>query len=130
MNFGLAPEAPRPYYLRIAHQETEEISAPRTPENLVEPIAILSAVRTPIGRFLGSLSDVPAKDLGITAAKAALEQAGVDASEVGQTIFGMGRQAGNGPNPARQVSLGTGVPVEAIAHTVNMACASGLKARG
>ena len=83
MNFGLAPEAPRPYYLRIAHQETEEISAPRTPENLVEPIAILSAVRTPIGRFLGSLSDVPAKDLGITAAKAALEQAGVDASEVG-----------------------------------------------
>ncbi len=94
----------------------------------MEPIAILSAARTPIGRFLGSLGAVPAKDLGITAARAALERAGVDASEIGQTIFGMGRQAGNGPNPARQISLGLGVPFEAIAHTVNMACASSLKA--
>jgi acetyl-CoA C-acetyltransferase len=93
----------------------------------MEPIAILSAVRTPIGRFLGSLSEVSARDLGITASRAALERAGVDPTEIGQTIFGMGRQAGNGPNPARQVSLGTGVPCEVIAHTVNMACASSLK---
>ncbi|MCA9752217.1 MAG: thiolase family protein [Gemmatimonadetes bacterium] len=91
-------------------------------------IAILSAVRTPIGRFLGSLKDVPAKDLGIGSAKAALERAGVAPLEVGETIFGMARQAGNGPNPARQVSLGAGVPEETPAWTVNQACASGVKA--
>lgn len=91
-------------------------------------IAILSAARTPIGRFLGTLKDVPAKDLGITAAKAALDRAGVEPAEIGETIFGMGRQAGNGPNPARQVSLGAGVPETAPAWTVNQACASSIKA--
>ena len=94
----------------------------------MQPIALLAAVRTPIGRFLGSLADVPPRDLGITAARAALARAGVDPSEIGQTIFGMGRQAGNGPNPARQVSLGVGVPIESIAYTVHMACASSLTA--
>ena len=90
-------------------------------------IAILSAARTPIGRFLGTLQDVPAKDLGIAASQAALERAGVSAADVDETIFGMARQAGNGPNPARQVSLGAGVPEAVAAYTVNQACASGLK---
>ncbi len=90
-------------------------------------VAILSAVRTPIGRFLGSFADVPARDLGIAASRAALERAGVSPDDVDETIFGMGRQAGNGPNPARQVSIGTGVPVTSPAMTVNQACASGIK---
>jgi len=89
------------------------------------PIAILSAARTPIGRFLGTLQDVPARDLGIAAAKAALVRAGVEPGEIGETIFGMGRQAGAGPNPGRQVSLGAGVPDAVPAWTVNQACASG-----
>jgi acetyl-CoA C-acetyltransferase len=90
-------------------------------------VAIVSAVRTPIGRFLGSLSSVPAKDLGVAACTAALERAGVAAADVDEMIFGQARQAGNGPNPARQVSIGAGVPQEVPAWTVNQACASGLK---
>ena len=74
------------------------------------PVAVLSAVRTPIGRFLGTLADVPAVDLGVTAASAALQRAGASASDVGETVFGMARQAGNGPNPARQSALKAGVP--------------------
>jgi acetyl-CoA C-acetyltransferase len=93
-----------------------------------EPVAILSACRTPIGRFLGSLAETPATELGIAASRAALERSGVDASEIGETIFGMARQAGSGPNPGRQVGIGVGVPPEAPAYTVNQACASGLKA--
>jgi len=93
-----------------------------------EPVAILSARRTPIGRFLGSLAGVPAKDLGIAAARAALSDAGVGSDEIGEAIFGMARQAGNGPNPARQVSIGAGVPDTVPAYTVNQACASGLQA--
>ncbi len=92
------------------------------------PVAILAATRTPIGRFLGGLATVPARDLAATAAKAALDRAGVDPAEVGETIFGMARQAGNGPNPARQISVTAGVPVEVPAYTVNQACASGLTA--
>jgi acetyl-CoA C-acetyltransferase len=92
------------------------------------PVAILAAARTPIGRFLGSLADVPARDLGVVAARAALERAGVHATEIDLTILGMGRQAGNGPNPARQVSHELGVPDEVVSWTVNMACASSLKA--
>jgi acetyl-CoA C-acetyltransferase len=93
-----------------------------------EPVAIVAARRTPIGRFLGSLAGVPPRDLAVAASRAALREAGVDASEVGETIFGMARQAGNGPNPARQVGIGVGVPDTAPAYTVNQACASGLQA--
>ena len=71
---------------------------------------------------------MPAKNLGITAARAALDEAGVHPRDVDDTIFGMARQAGNGPNPARQVSIGVGVPDEVPAYTVNQACASGLQA--
>jgi acetyl-CoA C-acetyltransferase len=91
-------------------------------------VAVVSAVRTPIGRFLGSLAGVPAKELGIAASRAALERAGVAAADVDETVFGMARQAGNGPNPGRQISVGAGVPEEIAAWTVNQACASGLKA--
>lgn len=90
-------------------------------------VFILSAVRTPIGKFGGSLASLTAADMGVVAAQAALERAGVKPEQVQETIFGNARQAGGGPNPARQVSVRTGVPQEVPAYTVNMACASGMK---
>jgi len=94
---------------------------------MVNTVYILSAVRTPIGRFGGSLASLSAVDIGVVAAKAALERAGVQPQQVEETIFGNARQAGGGPNPARQISIRSGVPQEAPAYTVNKACASGIK---
>ena len=90
-------------------------------------VYILSAVRTPIGKFGGSLAPLSAADMGVVAAKAALERAGVQPQQIEETIFGNARQAGGGPNPARQISIRSGVPQEVPAYTVNKACASGLK---
>jgi len=90
-------------------------------------VYILSAVRTPIGKFGGSLASLTAADMGTAVAKAALERAGVQPALVEETIFGNARQAGGGPNPARQISIRSGVPQEVSAYTVNKACASGLK---
>jgi acetyl-CoA C-acetyltransferase len=90
-------------------------------------VYILSAVRTPIGKFGGSLASLSAPELGVVAAKAAMERAGVQPQQVEETIFGNARQAGGGPNPARQISVRSGVPQEVPAYTVNKACASGLK---
>jgi acetyl-CoA C-acetyltransferase len=91
-------------------------------------VFILSAVRTAIGKFGGSLRDFSAPDLGVVAAQAALERAGVGAEEVEEVIFGHARQAGHGPNPARQIAVRAGVPTAVPAYTVNKACASGMKA--
>ncbi len=93
----------------------------------VHDVFILSAVRTPIGKFGGSLASLTAVDLGVIAAKAALERAGVQPEQVEETIFGNARQAGGGPNPARQISIRSDVPKEVGAYTVNKACASGMK---
>src|SRR5271165_6869611 len=90
-------------------------------------VYILSAVRTPIGKFGGSLASLAAADMGVVAAKAALERAGIQPEQVEETIFGHARQAGGGPNVARQISIRSGVPQEVPAFTVNKACASGLK---
>ena len=94
----------------------------------MQGVYILSAVRTPIGKFGGKLSGLTSPDLGVVAATAALERAGVQGSQIEETIFGSARQAGNGPNPARQISVRSGVPKESPAYTVNQACASGVKA--
>jgi len=94
----------------------------------MKAVFILSAVRTPIGKYGGELRDFTAPDLGVIAARAALERAGVAADEVGEAIFGHARQAGNGPNPARQIAVRAGIPARVPAYTVNQACASGLKA--
>jgi len=94
----------------------------------VPGVYILSAVRTPIGKFGGSLASLTAADLGVVAAKAAMERAGVAPEQVEETIFGNARQAGGGPNPARQISVRSNVPPEVPAFTVNKACASGMKA--
>ena len=91
-------------------------------------VFILSAVRTPIGKFGGKLANLSSPDMGVIAAKAALERAAVDPGRVEEAIFGCARQAGNGPNPARQISIRSGAPKEAPAYTVNQACASGMKA--
>ena len=90
-------------------------------------VLILSAVRTPIGKFGGSLAPLTAADMGVVAAKTAMERAGVRPDQVEETIFGNARQAGGGPNPARQISIRSGVPESVPAFTVNMACASGMK---
>jgi len=90
-------------------------------------VYILSAVRTPIGKFGGSLASFSAADLGTIAAKAALERSGVKPEQIEETVVGNARQAGGGPNPARQISIRSGVPQEAPAYTINMACASGMK---
>jgi acetyl-CoA C-acetyltransferase len=95
--------------------------------NSLNDVFILSAVRTPIGKFGGSLASLTAADMGVVAAKAAMEQAGVSPDQVQETIFGNARQAGGGPNPARQISVRSGVPHEVPAYTVNQACASGMK---
>jgi len=90
-------------------------------------VYILSAARTPIGKFGGSLASQTAADMGTVAAKAAIERAGVQPNQIEETIFGNARQAGGGPNPARQISIRSGVPQEIPAYTVNKACASGIK---
>lgn len=95
---------------------------------MTSPIVLTAPVRTPIGKFGGGLSPLTAADLGTAAATACLERAGVDPKHVDQTIFGHGRQAGCGPNTARQVGFRAGVPVDRPAFTVNQACGSGLQA--
>lgn len=94
----------------------------------MQGVYILSAARTPIGKFGGSLASLNAADMGVVAAKAAMERAGVRPDQVEETIFGNARQAGGGPNPARQISVRSAVPQEVPAFTVNKACASGMKA--
>jgi len=94
----------------------------------MEAVLIASAVRTPIGKFGGSLSTLSAADLGVISVKEALRRAGVEPESVNETIMGHARQSGNGPNVARQVSYRSGIPKEVSAFTVNKACGSGLKA--
>src|SRR5580704_9596137 len=93
----------------------------------VQAVYILSAVRTPIGKFGGAMASLTAADMGVVAAKAAIERAGVRPEQVEETIFGCARQAGGGPNVARHISVRSGVPQEVAAFTVNKACASGIK---
>jgi acetyl-CoA C-acetyltransferase len=94
----------------------------------VETPVILEGARTPIGRFLGGLADVPAVELGALAAREAMRRSRVAPDDVDQTIFGHARQAGNGPNTGRQVSVRAGVPKEVSGYNVNIACGSGMKA--
>jgi len=94
----------------------------------VRDVFVLSAVRTPIGKFGGVFASLSAADLGTAAAAGALSRAGIRPEDVGETIFGHARQAGGGPNSARQVSHRAGVPDAVPAFTVNKACASSLKA--
>jgi len=94
----------------------------------MERAVIVEGARTPIGKFLGSFTDVPAVDLGIRTTQEALRRAAIEPSDVDIAVYGHARQAGNGPNTARQVAYRSGIPQEVPAFTVNMACGSGVKA--
>ena len=89
---------------------------------------ILSGARTPVGKLLGVFKSLSAVDLGVIAARAAIERAGIDAALVDEVIMGNVVQAGNGQNPARQVALRAGAPDTVAALTINKVCGSGLKA--
>jgi acetyl-CoA C-acetyltransferase len=91
-------------------------------------LVILSAARTPVGSFLGKLSSLPAPALGSAAIRAALERAGVKPADVEQVVFGNVLQAGQGQAPARQASLGAGIPDSVPAVTVHKVCGSGMRA--
>jgi acetyl-CoA C-acetyltransferase len=90
-------------------------------------IVVVSACRTPMGRFGGSLKDIPSWDLGAVAIKEALKRASIQGDQVDDVILGNCRQAGNGPNPARTASVRGGIPQSVPAMTVNMACPSGMR---
>lgn len=95
-------------------------------KSLMEPV-IISAARTAIGKFQGALKPLTAPEIGAVAIRAAIERAGVDASQVDEVIMGSVLQAGLGQNPARQAALRAGIPEKVAALTVNKVCGSGLK---
>ncbi|GEM01474.1 acetyl-CoA C-acetyltransferase [Halolactibacillus halophilus] len=90
-------------------------------------VVIVSAVRTPIGKFGGSFKDTSARTLGTTAVKAALTRANITPQDVDTVIFGNVLQAGTGQNVARQIAIDSGMPYEVPAMTINEVCGSGLK---
>jgi len=91
-------------------------------------IVIAAAARTPVGSFNGALAGLPAHQLGTVAIKAALERAGIAPAEVDEVILGQILTANTGQNPARQASVGAGIPVEHTAFGINQLCGSGLRA--
>ncbi|WP_312345117.1 acetyl-CoA C-acyltransferase [Chryseobacterium binzhouense] len=94
----------------------------------MKEVFIVSAVRTPMGSFMGSLSTVPATKLGATAVKGALDKINLDPKNVQEIYMGNVLQAGEGQAPARQVALGAGLSSETPSTTINKVCASGMKA--
>jgi acetyl-CoA C-acetyltransferase len=95
---------------------------------MADDIVIVGAVRTPVGAFNGAFANLPAHELGQVAIKEALSRAGVEGSRVSEVIMGQILTAGQGQNPARQASIGAGIPVESPAWGVNQLCGSGLRA--
>ncbi|MBU1882246.1 hypothetical protein KKA08_09420 [bacterium] len=91
-------------------------------------IVAISACRTPMGSFGGTLRDMNSYDIGAVAVKAAVERAGIKPESVDDVILGSCRQAGNGVNPARTASVFGGIPKDVPAITLNMACPSGMRA--
>jgi acetyl-CoA C-acetyltransferase len=94
----------------------------------IAEVVIVGAARTPIGRYGGAFRNTHPAELGAVATRAALERCGVPTGEVEEAVFGHARQAGSGPNPARQVVRRAGLPDSAPAQTINKACASGMQA--
>ena len=91
-------------------------------------VVIASAARTPVGNFNGSFAGVPAHDLGTAVINAVVDRAGIDKSEVSETILGQVLTAGQGQNPARQAHINAGLPIESAAWSINQVCGSGLRA--
>lgn len=90
-------------------------------------VVIVSAVRTPVGSFCGTLGQIPAADLGALAVSEAIKRAGITPDQVDEVILGNVLQAGLGQNPARQASMKAGIPMEVPSWTLNKVCGSGLK---
>lgn len=93
----------------------------------MKKVVIASAARTPVGSFGGSLKSLSAVDIGVIAAKEAINRAGITPDQVEHVVFGNVLQAGLGQNVARQVTLGAGCPIETPAFTINIVCGSGLR---
>ncbi len=91
-------------------------------------VVIVSAARTAVGSFSGSFANTPAHDLGAAVLEAIVERAGIDKSEVSETILGQVLTAGQGQNPARQAHINAGLPIESAAWGINQVCGSGLRA--
>ena len=91
-------------------------------------VVIASAARTAVGSFSGSFANIPAHELGTTVLEAVVSRAGIDKSEVSETIMGQVLTAGQGQNPARQAHVNAGLPLEAAAWGINQVCGSGLRA--
>jgi acetyl-CoA C-acetyltransferase len=96
--------------------------------HFMDPIVIVSMARTPMGGFMGSLSKIAAPDLGASAIAAAVVRAGIDADKVDQVIMGNVLPAGLGQAPARQASMGAGLPLDVRCQTVGKVCGSGMQA--
>jgi acetyl-CoA C-acetyltransferase len=95
---------------------------------LEQDIYLVAALRTPIGKFGGALASMTAPQLGVASAKATIARSGIDPHAIDEVIFGNARQAGVGPNSARQIAVKSGLRHEVPAYTVNQACGSGLRA--
>ena len=94
---------------------------------MARKVVITHAKRTPIGKFMGIFSNATAVDLGVAATKGVIKESGIDPNLIQELILGNARQAGNRPNPGRQVAYFSGIPKESPAYTINKACGSGLK---
>jgi len=112
--------------IRAFFRKLDEINAEN--RSVMKPVYLTGAVRTPIGRFGGSLRDWTATDLGTAVAKESLRRANINPDQIDDSIWGCARQAGGGPNVARQITFRAGVPDRVPAFTVNQACGSGLRA--
>ena len=90
-------------------------------------VVIVSAARTPVGSFNGAFANTPAQDLGTAVLEAIVARAGIEKSEVSETILGQVLTAGQGQNPARQAHINAGLPIESAAWSINQVCGSGLR---
>ena len=128
------PSPPRPTSTNLYGNCANDSKIPHAPSKnaynvvVMVDVVIVSAVRTPIGKFHGSLSALSAVDLGTIVAQAAIERAGLQADVVDQAIFGNVLQANSGQNVARQIALKAGMATDSTAMTINEVCGSGLKA--
>ncbi|HEX5043061.1 MAG TPA: acetyl-CoA C-acyltransferase [Candidatus Polarisedimenticolaceae bacterium] len=94
----------------------------------MDEVVLAGAVRTPIGKFGGTLARFSAVELAAAAGREALRRAGLEPGQVDETVLGQARQAGSGPNPGRQSAIACAIPVEKPAYTINQACLSGMQA--
>ena len=100
---------------------------PSTPKSDRDPV-IISAARTPVGKFMGGLASLPATRLGALVVREAVKRAGIDAAQIDEVLLGQVVTAGAGQAPARQAAIGAGLPDSVGAVTVNKVCGSGLEA--